>query len=44
LFRGTDVTRVWRPMVAMLIIGIVYFAVAQRFERVIFGGCRPVSL
>ncbi len=38
LFRGADITLVWRPMVAMLIIGAVYFAVAQgRFRRVIFG-------
>lgn len=39
LFRGADLTLVWRPMVAMVIIGAVYFAVAQgRFRRVIFGG------
>ena len=39
LFRGADLTLVWRPMVAMIIIGIVYFIVAQRrFRRVIFGG------
>jgi len=39
LFRGADLTLVWRPMVAMIIIGVVYFAVAQRrFRRVIFGG------
>ena len=39
LFRGADVTLVWRPMVAMVIIGVVYFIVAQRrFRRVIFGG------
>jgi ABC-2 type transport system permease protein len=39
LFRGADITLVWRPMVAMLIIGAVYFAVAhRRFRRVIFGG------
>jgi ABC-2 type transport system permease protein len=39
LFRGADVTLVWRPMVAMLIIGVVYFFVARsRFRRVIFGG------
>jgi len=39
LFRGADITLVWRPMVAMIIIGVVYFAVAQRrFRRVIFGG------
>ena len=39
LFRGADITLVWRPMVAMLIIGVVYFAIAySRFKRVIFGG------
>jgi ABC-2 type transport system permease protein len=39
LFRGADISLVWRPMVAMIIIGAVYFAVAQgRFRRVIFGG------
>jgi ABC-2 type transport system permease protein len=39
LFRGADITLVWRPMVAMMVIGVVYFAVAQRrFRRVIFGG------
>ena len=39
LFRGADVTLVWRPLAAMLAIGVVYFAVAQsRFRRVIFGG------
>jgi ABC-2 type transport system permease protein len=39
LFRGADITLVWRPLVAMLIIGAVYFAIAQgRFRRVIFGG------
>jgi ABC-2 type transport system permease protein len=39
LFRGADITLVWRPLVAMAIIGIVYFLVAQgRFRRVIFGG------
>src|SRR6516225_1295826 len=39
LFRGADITLVWRPMVAMVIIGVVYFIVAQRrFRRVIFGG------
>jgi len=37
--RGADIALVWRPLVAMLIIGAVYFAVAQgRFRRVIFGG------
>ncbi len=39
LFRGADITLVWRPLAAMLIIGAVYFAVAhRRFRRVIFGG------
>jgi ABC-2 type transport system permease protein len=39
LFRGADISLVWRPMVAMLIIGVVYFAIAMsRFRRVIFGG------
>jgi ABC-2 type transport system permease protein len=38
LFRGADLSLVWRPVVAMLIIGSVYFAVAMmRFRRVIFG-------
>jgi ABC-2 type transport system permease protein len=39
LFRGADITLVWRPLLAMLIIGSVYFALAtSRFRRVIFGG------
>jgi len=39
LFRGADFTLVWRPLLAMLIIGSIYFAVAMsRFRRVIFGG------
>jgi ABC-2 type transport system permease protein len=38
LFRGADITLVWRPLLAMLIIGSVYFVVAMsRFRRVIFG-------
>jgi ABC-2 type transport system permease protein len=38
LFRGADITLVWRPLVAMLIIGSVYFFFAlTRFRRVIFG-------
>ena len=38
LFRGADLTLVWRPLFAMLIIGSVYFFVAMtRFRRVIFG-------
>jgi len=39
LFRGADISLVWRPMIAMIIIGAVYYAVAERrFRRVIFGG------
>jgi ABC-2 type transport system permease protein len=39
LFRGADISLVWRPLLAMIIIGAVYFAVAaRRFRRVIFGG------
>jgi ABC-2 type transport system permease protein len=39
LFRGADITLVWRSVAAMVIIGVVYYAVAQaRFRRVIFGG------
>jgi len=39
LFRGADFSLVWRPLLAMLIIGVVYFAFAMsRFRRVIFGG------
>jgi ABC-2 type transport system permease protein len=39
LFRGADLTLVWRPLAAMIVIGAVYFTVAQgRFRRVIFGG------
>jgi len=38
LFRGADISLVWRPLLAMLIIGSVYFAFAMsRFRRVIFG-------
>jgi ABC-2 type transport system permease protein len=38
LFRGADVTLVWRPLLAMLVIGAVYFAFAmRRFRKVIFG-------
>jgi ABC-2 type transport system permease protein len=38
LFRGADLSLVWRPLLAMLIIGSVYFALAMsRFRRVIFG-------
>lgn len=34
LFRGADVTLVWRELVAMVAIGAVYYAVAQgRFRR-----------
>jgi len=39
LFRGADITLVWKPLLAMLIIGGVYFLIAmRRFRRVIFGG------
>ena len=39
LFRGADITLVWRPLVAMFAIGIVYFTIASvRFRKVIFGG------
>ena len=38
LFRGADITLVWQPLLAMLIIGSAYFAIAlSRFRRVIFG-------
>jgi ABC-2 type transport system permease protein len=38
LFRGADLTLVWKPLLAMLIIGSVYFVLAMsRFRRVIFG-------
>jgi ABC-2 type transport system permease protein len=38
LFRGADLSLVWRPLLAMLIIGSVYFAFGMsRFRRVIFG-------
>ena len=39
LFRGADITLVWRELLAMAVIGAVYYVVAQaRFRRVIFGG------
>jgi ABC-2 type transport system permease protein len=39
LFRGADLTLVWRPLLAMLAIGAVYFTIASiRFRKVIFGG------
>jgi ABC-2 type transport system permease protein len=39
LFRGADISLVWRPLLAMVVIGAVYFAIALgRFRRVIFGG------
>jgi len=38
LFRGADVTLVWQPMLAMLVIGAIYFVIAAwRFRKVIFG-------
>ena len=39
LYRGADLSIVWREILAMAVIGSVYFAFAlQRFRRVIFGG------
>jgi ABC-2 type transport system permease protein len=39
LFRGASLALVWRPLAAMVIIGVVYYAIASvRFRRVIFGG------
>jgi ABC-2 type transport system permease protein len=39
LFRGADITLLWRPLVAMFAIGVVYFTVASvRFRKVIFDG------
>jgi ABC-2 type transport system permease protein len=39
LFRGADISLVWRLLLAMVVIGAVYFAIALgRFRRVIFGG------
>jgi ABC-2 type transport system permease protein len=38
LFRDADFSMVWRPMLAMLAIGSVYFTIAlSRFRTVIFG-------
>jgi ABC-2 type transport system permease protein len=38
LFRGATLSLVWQPLVAMLLIGSVYFAFAmKRFRKVIFG-------
>jgi ABC-2 type transport system permease protein len=38
LFRGADLALVWQPLLAMLLIGSVYFIVSMtRFKRVIFG-------
>jgi ABC-2 type transport system permease protein len=38
LFRGADLMLVWQPLLAMLIIGSIYFVIAMsRFRRVIFG-------
>jgi ABC-2 type transport system permease protein len=38
LFRGADLSITWHLLLAMIIIGSVYFAVAMiRFRRVIFG-------
>jgi ABC-2 type transport system permease protein len=39
LYRGADFSIVWREILAMAVIGSVYFAFAlHRFRRVIFGG------
>ena len=39
LFRGADITLVWKPLLAMAVIGAVYFTVSLiRFRKVIFGG------
>ena len=39
LFRGADITLLWRPLLAMFAIGVVYFIIASvRFRKVIFGG------
>jgi ABC-2 type transport system permease protein len=39
LYRGADFFVVWPLLVAMAVIGAVYFAFAlHRFRRVIFGG------
>ncbi|UTD28749.1 ABC transporter permease [Bradyrhizobium sp. WD16] len=38
LFRGANLSLVWRPLLAMFVIGSIYFAFAlSRFRRVIFG-------
>lgn len=38
LFRGAGLSIVWRPLAAILAIGVVYFGLAlSRFRRVIFG-------
>ena len=38
LFRGADLPLVWRELLAMLILGMIYFAIASaRFRKVIFG-------
>lgn len=38
LFRGADLSLVWQPLLAMFVIGSVYFVFAlSRFRRVIFG-------
>lgn len=38
LFRGADLSIVWKPLAAMFVIGCVYFSFAlSRFRRVIFG-------
>jgi hypothetical protein len=38
LFRGADISLVWRDLAAMVAIGVVYFTVASvRFRKAIFG-------
>ncbi len=38
LFRGADLSLVWQPLLAMFVIGSIYFVFAlSRFRRVIFG-------
>ena len=39
--RGADLTLVWRPLLAMLIIGSVYFAIAMRASGGSFSGADP---
>ena len=37
LFRGADISLVWRDLAAMVAIGVVYFTIASvRFRKAIF--------